>query len=161
MNQPTNDPGTPKEMLRAMQILCAALMLGVVFFALIILVLNLTSGPTLGEKEQSFKKILLYINAAMGVICFFFANKAYRETAIVKNLTSLTGKLNQYRAILIKYMALCEAPALFSIIAFFLSGEYLLLMITGVMLAAMFSKMPFKSKVISELTIDWKEQEEL
>ncbi len=152
---------TPKQALRAMQVLSVVLCAGVTVFAVIIVVVGLISGSPLKDEADTTKKVFIYMAAGLAFACLFFAWKAYRQTAIVKNAVPLLNKLNQYRAVLIKYMALCEGAAIFSIIALFLTGENMLLIITVIMLAAMVSKIPTKNRLIHELALDWSEQEEL
>jgi hypothetical protein len=159
-------PGEPtgsKENLRATQILCAGLMGGVSIFAIMISVLNLTKGPVMDEEGLSYKNIFLYVAVGIAVICIFSSHILYnKKLAIVKNASdSLDSKLNQYRTALILYMAPCEGAALFSVIILFITGNFIVLLITGVMLGIMFTKFPFAKKVINELNLDWKEQQEL
>jgi hypothetical protein len=73
----------------------------------------------------------------------------------------VVNKLNLYRDELIKFMALCEGAGLFSTIAFFLIGDYRLLIITGIAAIAMISKLPTAKKLVNTLNLDWKEQQEL
>ncbi len=153
----------PKGNLRSSQILCAALMGGVTVFAIIISVLNLVNGPVMKEEVLSYKNIFLYAAVGISVACIISSRIIYnKKLIIVKNTPdSLDSKLNQYRAALILYMAPCEGAALFSVIVLFLTGNFIVLLITGVMLGIMFSKFPFSKKAINELSLDWKEQQEL
>jgi len=59
------------------------------------------------------------------------------------------------------YQALCEAAALLSVVVFFLTGIFTLLIITAILLTLMLSKVPITKKVVNELALDWKEQQEL
>jgi len=43
----------------------------------------------------------------------------------------------------------------------FFTGNFLLMIITALMLLAMFINFPFVKRVIAELSLDWKEQAEL
>jgi hypothetical protein len=163
MIEPGKPADTPKELLRAMQILCGALIIGVVFMTVIIVVLNLVNEPAMKDQGKEIKDILLYVAVGIALICLIMSRTRYnKKLLIIKNsVVSLTDKLNEYRAVLISYMAPCEGTALFSIIVFFMTGQFPALIITAVMLAAMVSKMPMQKRVISELNLDWKEQQEL
>ena len=99
----------------------------------------------------------------MAIVCGIVAISLYnKKVSFIKNGNSaLDEKLNQYRITLTLYLALCEGAALLSVIIFFLTGEYIVFAITGIMLLAMLLKMPVKAKLINELGIDWKEQDEL
>lgn len=153
----------PKEDLRAMRILCAALMVGIIVFVIIVLVLDQVNALPTKEMGKQFNDILPFVVAGIAVLCYLVARSAYSKKAgVIKNLQiSLSNKLNQYRTVLITYMAPCEGAALFSVMGLFLTGNYYLLIITSVMLAAMYSKMPSKERLIKELDLDWKEQQEL
>jgi hypothetical protein len=163
MIEPGKPADTPKDLLRAMQILCGALITGIVFMSVIIVVLNLVNEPALKGKGKEFKDIFLYGAIGIALVCWIMSRTIYnKKLLIIKNsAVSLTDKLNEYRAALISYMAPCEGAALFSVIVFFMTGQYPVLIITAVMLAAMYIKMPLQKKVISELNLDWKEQQEL
>lgn len=143
--------------------MCVALMAGVLVFALIITGLTQVMAPPLEEKELPDKNIFLYAVGALTVVCMMMAftlfNKKLR--AINQSRDSVSEKFSHYQSALIVYMALCEGPALFSIIVLFLTGQFVVLAITVVLLAAMFSKLPFKNKVVTALQLDWKEQQEL
>lgn len=162
MMQENTPPGTPKQNLRASQILCLALMVGSVLFAAIISLLVATQGPARPGDEGS-GDIFLYAAIGIAILCVFFAMSRYSKgITIAKNSTgSLDDKLNQYRALLIQYMAPCEGAALFAIIVLFLTGNFLLLIIVVLMLGLMLYRFPLKTKAISELGLDWKEQQEL
>ncbi|MEQ1677944.1 MAG: hypothetical protein ABL876_14645 [Chitinophagaceae bacterium] len=153
----------PKDDLRAMRILCFALMVGVVVFAIIVAVLNQGNALPTKEMGKQLNDILPYVVAGIAVLCYLVARSSYsKKVAVIKNLqTSLGNKLNQYRTVLITYMAPCEGAALFSVMGLFLTGNYYFLIITSVMLAAMYSKMPSKERLTKELDLDWKEQQEL
>lgn len=157
--------GRPKDDLKAMRILTAALSVGVVFFSVImIFTRQFTGKPPLSDKQLGVDKNTLLIivtsAAATGIVV---ARLLYRKriNAIKQSGKSLTDKLNQYRTALILYLAICEVAAFLSVMFFFLTGNFTMLIITGIMLIAMLSKMPFTKKVIGELDLDWKEQEEM
>ncbi len=163
MTTPAGFTGTPKEKLKVLRILTAALSLGVLFFALVVVVLNQMNGPLLDEEKSKYSDIFLVVAAVMAIVCGIVAISLYnKKVSFIKNGNSaLDEKLNQYRITLTLYLALCEGAALLSVIIFFLTGEYIVFAITGIMLLAMLLKMPVKAKLINELGIDWKEQDEL
>lgn len=147
-----------------MRILCSALIAGVVMFALVSVgVLQVIEGPILPENELPDKNIFLYVAAGFGALGLLLAVTRFnkRLTVIRQVENTVTGKLSQYRSALIIYMALCEAPALFSVIVLFLTRQYAVLGITAVMLVAMISMMPQKKKLIDTLQLDWQDQQEL
>ena len=163
MTEPIATPLKPSQAIRSFKILVGALMIGMSFFALIILLLNQVNGPVMPPGPDNINTIFLLIATGLAIICLLAAFMGYnsRMKAIRNSVISLGDKLNQYREALIRYMALCEGPGLFSVIVFFLTGDYMVLIITGVLLIAMFARFPQKQKIIDELALDWKEQQEL
>lgn len=152
-----------KDYIRSNIILVSALIIGVLIFSIIILALNFIQGPVLTGEDAAHNHIFRYAVLIMGAICFTLALYIYKkELPAIKNTSLLLKeKLNNYRALLIKYMAICEGGALFSIIVVFLTGEMNLFGVTIILIATMWIKMPTKKKVIEELSLDWNEQQEL
>jgi hypothetical protein len=154
---------SPKQKLKAIQIFFLALTIGLVLFAVIVVVVDFMNGPVLGKDELVNRDILLGAVIITGVICLFGARSYYNRTMKMVDISSfsLADKLNQYRAALIIYMAFCEGPAIFSVIIFFLTGNYWVFAITALLLAAMLLKAPTKTRMIQEMKLDWREQKEI
>ncbi len=163
MTGPVNTDTSPKANFKATRILCLALIIGASVFVLIMVVVNQVAGPVMPAEGLQYNLTLVWAVAIVALLCILRAVLIYRKGIVaIKDLVSpLNDKLNQYRAILIQYMALCEGPALFSIIVFFLTGEYIVLGITGIMLAAMLIRLPQKRKISNELALSFQEQQEL
>jgi hypothetical protein len=106
-----------------MRIFFYAMLYGLVLMGLLIIIMVISNGPA-ASTLKSAENILLIIAATTGLICFMVAKKNYSNlTELAKDsLISLPEKLNQYRNALIRYLALCEMPALLAIISFFLAG---------------------------------------
>lgn len=151
-------PGTPKEILRANFILTSALIIGVVIFFFISLVVVRSI-----QKSEGLDQIFLAMAGGIAFICLISALKIYgnRIKLIKEQNLTLYQKLFDHRAALIIYFALCEGPALFALISFMLTGNYWFMIIVAVMLLAMIVKLPSRQRVINELQLDWKEQQEL
>ena len=162
MSAAVNDPGTPRKQVRAMQILCGALIGGVVIFTLIMIGLNLSAGPTMKHRTDYFNNGVLVVAGLAALIVYVVATRKYKETLKIRESADpLPEKLNRYRAVLISHMALCEGASLFSVIGFFMTGQYLLFIATAAMLALMLSKMPLTARVCNELALDAREQAEI
>ena len=163
MTGSVNTDNSPKANLRATRILCLALIIGASVFALIVVGLNQVRGPMLPAEGLQYNMTFFWAVTIVAVLCILRAILIYRKgiVAIKNSATPLNDKLNQYRGVLIQYMALCEGPALFSIIVFLLTGEYIVLGITGIMLAAMLLRLPQKKKISDELALSFQEQQEL
>ncbi len=163
MTEPVNTKATPKAGLKAIWILCFALIAGATVFALLALLVNLLKGPSIPAPGNESGLIFPAVVAAIAIICTIRAAMVYRKgiAAIKNSIAPLNNKLEQYRSVMILYMALCEFPALFSIIIFFVDGYYPVFAITALMLLAMLLRMPQKRKIIRELDLNWQEQQEL
>lgn len=157
--QPT--PGTPKEIMRGIRIFFIAIIAGAVFFAVVGLFIHQYNG-LLAPEAKEYEKIFLTIAAVIGLVCLVAALNGYTKgIAAAREPHSLKDKLNQYRVVLIRFIALCEGPALFGIIMFIITGNYNFFIVTAVMLAAMLSKAPTRKRVAEDLALDWNQQKEL
>lgn len=156
-------PAGPKENLRTMQVLTATLLIGIIFFGGIVIILLSVKGHLLDNEPLLFSEILLYCAIGLAAFCYFFARTIYnKKLETLKNSAlPLADKLSQYRALLVLYLACCEGPALFSIVVLYLTGNFLVLIITITMMMAMAVKFPFTQKIISLLNVDWVEQQDL
>lgn len=155
-------PGTPRENLRSLKILSIALMIGVSVFAVIAVLINQLSGAALEKEIANYLDILRGITFILAIGCFVAARQLYnKRVKIIDEQDSLQDKLNQYRSALIIYLALCEGASLFSITAFFMTGDYILLIVPAVMILAMLTKIPSVRKIVQLLSLNWNEQQEL
>ena len=146
-----------------MQVLNATLLIGIIFFGGIVIILLSVKGHLLDNEPLLFSEILLYSAIGLATVCYFFARTIYnKKLETLKNSAlPLADKLSQYRALLVLYLACCEGPALFSIVVLYLTGNFLVLIITICMMMAMAVKFPFTQKIISLLNVDWVEQQDL
>jgi len=162
MSQYQQVPGTPKEILRSIRVLFGAIVTGTVIFAIIIVVVIKLQGHLMPETEE-YQSVFLYIATGLAIICGLVAVNQYNKgiAAAKDSLIPLPDKLNLYRATLIKYMALCEGSALLWIILFFMTVNYAALGCTSVMIIAMLRKTPTLKRVVDDLSLDGKQQQEL
>lgn len=153
----------PKDNLRMMKILVAALIIGIVLFSVMAYVINQLNGRILDEIDTFIDTILISAVVLLAIGCLSFAFINYnKQVKQLKDLSMpLNVRLNKYRAILIKFMALCEGPALFSIIVVFLTGDFRVFAVTVILTATMFLKMPTKQRIIDVLQLNWNDQQEL
>ncbi len=157
----TQEPSSPKDAIKAIQILFYIIVAGVILFAAITAGINfLQQSPVIGK---SIAEILFFINCFIDIICYTASQILYRKKiyAALQNDLSLMEKLNFYRSALITYLALCEIPALFAIVIYFLSGNNLFLFIVCICVLTMLMKMPQKLKIFNELKLNSTEQMEL
>jgi len=162
MEPTTPTVSNPKDDLRAMRIFCFALMGGLAAFSLISL-LVIKPGNAAFKGISDYFPMILVIAVAIAGICVVIGMKLYNKKLrdTVSQAISLREKLNQYRSALILFMACCEMPALLAIIGFFLTGNYLLLIVPGLMLILMASRLPTAQKLTVLLGLDMNEQQQL
>jgi hypothetical protein len=151
-----------KEGLKHMQILAFAMSAGVLLFVLVAVFINQLNGPFRPEMLEN-KKIFTIIIAVGSFIALLAAKQSWVKSinAAKISLNPLSDKLNQYRTALVKYLALCEAPAITGIIFFLLTGEFIFIAFAAVMVGFMLANIPTKKKVIENLELDLKQQQEL
>jgi hypothetical protein len=115
------------------------------------------------RSDAPMRSVFMYAVFGIAFVCVMSAFSTYnKKIAFIQNSgLSLSQRLDQYRTALITYMALCEGAAIFAIIVFFLTGNFIVLIIVPIVLIAMFRKMPFPKTVIRDLNLDWKDQEDL
>lgn len=163
MTEPFNMKSTPREAVRSMQVLFGTLVGSVALFALSVVLVHLIHGPVWEADDPSQEFILISIAGVVSVACTLGARSYYARTLGMGAgpLFSLSDKLNQYRAALIIYMVLCEGPALFSVIILLLTGKFIILIITALLVLMMCLKAPTRSRITRELKLDWREQQEI
>lgn len=147
--------------LRAIRILFYAMFAGVIFFSGVCFALGLSLPPAFDN--PSIEKMLLGIMASAAAVCFILAKSLYTKNLnkIIALALPLPDKLINYRAALVKYLALCEGSAMFPVIAFFLTGNNYFFIITVAMLLAMLLKRPSRQGIITELQLSSQEQSEI
>ncbi|MBL7731208.1 MAG: hypothetical protein JNM88_08530 [Chitinophagaceae bacterium] len=159
---PLSNP-TPKGQLKAMRIFCIALVTGVVLFAIIVTaLLQSFKEPLIKVAELPDRNLFLYVAAGLGLLGLVMAFRIYsRKLPVIQNSgQKLTDKMSAYQRLLIIFLALCEGPALFSVIVLFLTSRYEVLGITVVLVAAMVSKLPTRSKLVTLLQADMNEAQQ-
>lgn len=143
---------------KGLKILFAALLAGQLLFAGLASVLIMTKGAM--SKTSDLENTLLPVVVIVALICAVFGMRMFKaRTQNVNDVQqSLTQRFIEYRAANILRWALLEGPCMFAIIGFMLTGNYLFLLITGILLLLFMSTAPKKEKVCINLGIS---QEEL
>ncbi len=72
-----------------------------------------------------------------------------------EQLRASTILFNTLIMAMIFYLAACDGAALLSVIGFILTDNYWFVLITAIMLTAMFFKRPTRQRVINELQLNW------
>lgn len=137
---------TPEQnqQIKALQIVAAALILGVLFFTCVAVLVN-----SMGESDISPEffiplliiSLALLSNIPVGYIIF---NK---RIASIKNAPGFTEKMAIFRSAFIIRAALFEMLSFFAIVSYLLTSRYELLAIAFIGLAAMLITFPTKSRI--------------
>lgn len=161
-NKPA-DTNSIKQELKAIRVYAAALLVGVILFTLVSIGVNQFSGDLMKEKLDGFRSYLLPGITGLALLAMMVARQQYQKriNLIRTGSFDLRGKIGKYREAVVVYMAICDATALFSIILFMLSGDFLLLIVTGAMLLLMAARLYAIKGVAAELELNWQEQQEL
>lgn len=163
MNNTSEGSGSISQDLKGLRILTAALSIGVVIFTLVSVGINQFNGPFLQEEIKKVSSFLLPLMTGLALLALLMARYLYQQRIrdIREGNDNLKGKMDKYRAAVTLYLAICEGMALFSVVLFLLSGDFLLLVITGAMLLLMLGRLFAIRGVANELNLSWQEQEEL
>lgn len=145
MNTPTNHAADYK----ALSILTIALMIGILLFSAVSLIIHFIQGAFIKDKklENLISAFLLVIAFVVILGARFVYTK--RVNSLMETNQTSREKLDIFRAITITHMALCEVPAILSIVMFICFGNFLLFLPVGMALVEMFKKFPTQQRVDS------------
>lgn len=135
------------ENLRIISTMTLSMIIGIILFLIVTVVVNYYNGPFI--KDSGLANTVFYILMAISFLIVIGARLAYNKKILSLKSTSgsLTEKMNNFRAISITHMALCELPAIISLICFMLFGGYLLLIPAFLSVAEMIVKYPTSGKM--------------
>ena len=163
MNYKSEGTSSVSQDLKGLRILTTALSVGVIIFTLVSVGINQFNGPFLQEEIKKVSSFLLPLMTGLALLALLMARYLYQQRIrdIREGNDNLKGKIDKYRAAVTLYLAICEGMALFNVVLFLLTGDYLLLIITGAMLLQMLGRLFAISGVANELNLSWQEQDEL
>jgi uncharacterized membrane protein len=162
----SSSPATPsasaKENLRATLIIFFGLVTGVFVFMLVAIFLNQSNGPFVPAINK-YETGIIWGAATFSLACLVVARRMLWKgiTGAKNSLNTLQDKLTRYRSSLIIYLAICEMPALLSIILFMLTGNFIFQVFAAVFLGCMLAVAPIRRRVIGALELDDLEKSEL
>ena len=150
--------------IKALSIIHLALLLGQVFFTLISLFLIYSKNSSSSSSSlQQYSQQLIILCIILGVAGYLFGKNLFRKKLeqINGDVKSVPEKFNGYRSACITRWALLEAPSLFSLILFFLTGNYIILVVGVAIMLLFFTTRPSLQKVVSDLGISEAEIENI
>ena len=156
-----NPPGTPKQIVKSINILFYAILIGLIFFSIIIYFLGYVQGPI--TKEKNIIRFLLIAILFIASLIITVAERFYKKRLLSAKQfgVDLIGKLSIYRAALIVVIAIYEGLGLFAAMLYILTGNTLFFVIVAIILMGMFLKRPQKLKIFNDLELNSEEQLEL
>ena len=155
-------PVSAKEDLRATLVMFFGIVTGVFVFMLVAIFIGQSKDPLV----PGLNKYQTMITWGIGVFslgCLIVGRQVLSKgTAAAKNsLNPLRDKLSQYRSSLIRYLVICEVPALLSVILFMLTGNFVFQVFSAVFLGFMLAVAPIRRRVVAALELNGSEQSEL
>ena len=139
---------------KALQILYKALLAGQLLFAIMVILL-FARGILSPAITNPAATIFFYVAIGLSVAATAFSYKLFaQKLEEAKQQKTPTEKFNGYRAALILQLGLCEMPALFVIICYFLTGNKMLLALLILLLLNFARLYPIRSKIIQQLELD-------
>jgi len=162
MSNSTTSNVSARGNLRATMITFSAIVAGVFVFMLVAVFIAQTNQPLIPGLDK-YESVINWGTAIFSLTCLGMARMVLMKgTAAAKNsLKPLQDKLRQYRLSLIRYLLICELPALISIILFMLTGNFVFQVVAAVFLGFMLAVSPIRRRVIAALELNDLEQSEL
>ena len=148
---------TSREYFRSLKIVFFALISGLLFFAVIAVILVQMGGFASGLKgmENIFLIIaLIFVVSGVAGSILLFRNRL----AALRDQTGLPEKMAGYRSALIVKYALLEGPVFLCLIFFLVTGKYELLGLAILVILFFFTMMPTIPKAISDLGLNYEER---
>lgn len=141
--------------LKSLRIVYFALAMGIIFFFLVALFLNSSTGAFMGNELTSEEKtpFLIVLVVLTGIIFIVYRSIIPRKLAIIQLLPSLDKKLAAWREINILQGALFEAPSFLAIVLFLLLGLHALLIWPFIGIVLFWFTQPSREKLISDANL--------
>jgi hypothetical protein len=162
MSSSSTSSASAKENLRATLIVFFGIVTGVFVFMLVAIFINQVNGPVIPDLNKYYT-VVIWCMVAVSIVCLIAGRKMLSKgTAAAKNsLNPLQDKLSQYRSTLIRYLVICEVPALAGVIFFLLTGNFAFQLFSAVFLGFMLGVAPIRRRVVTALELTGSEQSEL
>ncbi|MFT3937169.1 MAG: hypothetical protein QM726_26390 [Chitinophagaceae bacterium] len=150
----------PGSYLKSLKILHTALLAGQAAFLLIVIFLKQVRA--MSAPAASLDKALQVAAVAIAFVACFFATKTFKNKLLaIRDAEKLEDKTEQYRAASIIQWATLEAPSLFSIICFFLTGNYAFVALAVALILFFALQMPSRLKTMLHLQLSEEEVDSL
>lgn len=148
---------TPQSYLKVIYIIHLALLAGQVMFAIVAFI---QVGKTQIDIKNS-NDPFLFVVPILAIGGFIVSNLMFRQQLNSSiNKDSLKDKLMGYQTALIIRFALLEGPSLFGIVTYLITGNFLFLIISGLLVLYFISIRPTRVKIENDLNLTYEEKAE-
>jgi DMSO reductase anchor subunit len=144
-----------RSFLKTLNLIHTILLIGMLLFAGVVYFLDSENNSASEEGSQ-----FLYLVPLMAIVAFFLSQFLFKKIKdqITKSAVLLAKITNLQTAYIVRF-ALIEAPVLFALIAFMLSGNIIHLLIAGLLIVYFFSLKPTSDKITTELNLTPEEEQ--
>jgi len=143
------------------QIICAALIIGQLFFLGVAFFVTNQNGGGFGDQE-ALDKVLSFVVAALGSGSILGSYVVFNSKLTnIKTSADIEQKLTQYRAAQIVRWALLEGPSFFSIIAYIITGDILFVLVSIAIILLFIPTFPTMNRFEKDLELTWEEKNQL
>jgi hypothetical protein len=135
----------------SIKIIHIALVVGVVFFTLVSVLLQIQGFDTIGQEIDNVLLIVVPIFALFGI---FASNLVFKKKLNgIRKKSNLKEKMEEYRSALIIKLALIEGPSFFAVVSYLLTGNSIYLGILLLLIIVFLIYTPNKTKLINDLEL--------
>lgn len=134
---------------KALAVLTRALIGGVLLFAIISILIHFANGAFIEDKNLETTLFVALLLIAVVVVLGARFVYSRRISNLMERNQSGKEKLDLFRAITITHMALCEFPAILSILLFLCFGNFLFFLSAVIGLIEMLLKFPTQQRIES------------
>jgi uncharacterized membrane protein len=148
---------SPKTVVRTLGIIHLALLAGQALFAFVMFTLSEQTSIKLDKND-----IFIFIVPVFAVAAFFISQLLFK-TLLNKavNTTGLNAKLSNYQIAVIVRMALLESASLFAIVVYYLTGNFLYLLIAILLMIYGVVIRPTAENIADDLLLTYDEKMQL
>ncbi|GAA4309370.1 hypothetical protein GCM10023149_03630 [Mucilaginibacter gynuensis] len=154
MRQTQPLPQTPKNFIQSVTIIHLALALGQVLFIAVCLFLTQSTAINITDTSEIF----LIIVPVMTTSLFFISSYLYNKQLAAGADGDLKKKALNYQTALIIRLALLEGPSLLSIVAYLLTGNFLYIIVSGVIILYFLYIRPSKANVLDAMELTYEQK---
>lgn len=148
-------PSRPKDIWKGAKVLTIAIVVGATLFVLVALVINQVYGPF----KPEWGKYKAIMGVGFFLLCFaalIIGKKGMlqKTTKAVNEGGSLATRLQLYAQGLTKYLAACELAVAIGCILLLLTGEFVFIAFSAVMIGNMLAQLPLKRRIAEALQLN-------